>query len=67
MVGYYLTESNLVIQTSKALYKKEISIFLLAVGSEGEVKIINKNKTFVDKGGVFYSIFPFSNISIDLA
>jgi hypothetical protein len=52
---------NIPIVNLKKLYEKNIKICLLSLNPENHPRIINKNKDFIKKGGIFLSIFPGSN------
>ena len=52
---------NIPITNLKKLYEKNVKICLLSLNPENHSKIIDKNKDFIKKGGIFLSIFPGSN------
>ena len=55
---------NIPIVNSKELCKGNIKLCLSSLNLETQSKIISKNKDFINKGGVFLSIFPTSNFYI---
>jgi hypothetical protein len=62
--GLFMPGSRLPIRGSASLLAGGIKLVLLSVNPEAEVKVIGKNQAFVDRGGVFASIFPASQYSI---
>jgi hypothetical protein len=52
--------SRLPIVGSSALLDRDITLCLLSLNPIGEDKVIRNNQPFVDRGGVFASIFPAS-------
>ncbi len=57
----FLPGSGLPIVSGESLYTQDIDICLLAVNTEHEDKVIDKHKSWVEKGGKFWSIFPPSD------
>lgn len=64
--GLYTPGCHLPILPSKALADKDISLCLLSVNPEAEQKVVESNQTFRDRGGRFRSIFPASEIALEL-
>ncbi|HWX22500.1 MAG TPA: methyltransferase domain-containing protein [Candidatus Binatia bacterium] len=64
--GLFMPGSRLPIRSSAALADGDISLVLLSANPAAEGKIIAKNQTLVERGGVFASIFPSSKYSLDL-
>ncbi len=58
--GLYMPGSRLPIVGSSALLEHDITLCLLSLNPIGEEKVIRNNQAFVDRGGVFASIFPAS-------
>ena len=58
--GLYMPGSGLPIVGSSALRDDGISLCLLSLNPIGEEKVIGNHQAFVDRGGVFASIFPAS-------
>jgi hypothetical protein len=58
--GLYMPGSGLPIVGSSALREGGISLCLLSLNPIGEEKVIGNHQAFVDRGGVFASIFPAS-------
>jgi len=58
--GLYMPGSHLPIVGSAALLEDDITLCLLSLNPIGEEKVIGNNQAFVDRGGVFASIFPAS-------
>jgi hypothetical protein len=59
-----LPGTGLEIGHSNALITEQIDLYFLGRYIEIEKKIISKNKKFSEVGGLFYSIFMSSPISI---
>ena len=59
--GLLLPGSQLPIVTSKRLYKDNIpKLCILAASPDSEKQIIQKNRSYLDNGGDFKSIYPGS-------
>ena len=58
--GLYMPGCGLPIVGSSALLEQGISLCLLSLNPIGEEKVIGSQQAFVDRGGVFASIFPAS-------
>ena len=59
--GLLMPGSRLPIFGSEALLRKDVRLCLLSVNREVEDKVMRKNQAFVDRGGVFASIFKTSS------
>ena len=59
--GMFMPIGNIPIINSKKLIEKNIKICLLSLNPMNHSTIINKNKDFTKKGGIFLSIFPGSD------
>lgn len=64
-VGLMMPGNGLPIYSSDYLIKADIKLCLLAVNPLIDEKIINKFKSFLENGGIFYSIFPESNYALN--
>jgi hypothetical protein len=64
--GLYMPGSKLPIVASSTLLERDISLCLLSLNPIGEQKVIEKNSTFVERGGRFASIFPGSARALTL-
>lgn len=64
--GLSMPGSRLPIYGSDMLLKENIQLCLLSVSPDSEEKIIKKNSSFVDKGGMFASIYPASEHALSL-
>jgi hypothetical protein len=64
--GLYMPGSRLPIVGSSALLDDGVTLCLLSLNPIGEEKVIAKNQAFVDRGGVFASIFPASAHALNL-
>ena len=60
--GKYLPGSRLPIYPSSELESKNVGLCLLSVNAETENRVISKHREFIDKGGVFISINPPSDL-----
>lgn len=56
--------SKLPILPSEELVKSGVKLCLLSLAPESEVKVLAKNKSFIEQGGAFLSIFPANPKSI---
>lgn len=63
--GLFLPGSRLEIRPSAALIEDGIQVCLLAVNSENEERVIQRNQSFVDRGGPFLSLHPPSSRLIE--
>ncbi len=57
----FMPGGKLPIEPSSALYSRGIDICLLAVNTENEEKVIGKHATWVQNGGLFWSLLPPSD------
>ncbi|MBM3835388.1 MAG: class I SAM-dependent methyltransferase [Verrucomicrobia bacterium] len=64
--GLFMPGSRLPILASGALVEQDIRLCLLSLSLESEDKVIAKNKSFVDRGGCFASIFPASKHALQI-
>jgi hypothetical protein len=62
----YMPGSKLPIRGAGALVGEDIGLCLLIMSAESELKVITKNKDFVERGGVFVSVFPNRENSIHI-
>jgi C-methyltransferase-like protein/putative zinc binding protein len=62
--GLYMPGSKLPIVGSTALVERNITLCLLSLNPIGEQKVVEKNRTFVEQGGAFASIFPASALAL---
>ena len=62
--GLFMPGSQLSILPSRALIENKIDICLLSLSSESEKKVIIKKSDFIESGGMFFSIFPTSEIAL---
>ena len=62
----YMPGSSLPVKGSDSLINEGIKLCLLSLSPESEEKVLNHNMNFVENGGVFSSIFPQRNNSINL-
>jgi hypothetical protein len=63
--GMYLPGSRLPIVGSSALIDDNITLCLLSLNPIGEEKVISNNAAFLQRGGVFKSIFPASRHALE--
>ena len=64
-LGLHMPGSGLPIVKSNDLISEDIKLCLLTVHPQLESVIIEKNKTFIEHGGTFASIFPCSDMSLN--
>jgi hypothetical protein len=64
--GLALPGSRLPIAGSRALMEQGIRLCLLSLSPEIEDKVIEKNRAFLESGGIFASIFPESRHALRL-
>lgn len=63
--GLKMPLGNLDIVGSEVLYTGDIKICLLGLNPQNQPKVIEKHKLFLDRGGMFASIFPQSFLDLD--
>ena len=61
--GKFMPGSHLAIVGSQALLERDVKLCLFSVRPEIEEAVVNKNQTFLDKGGRTGSIFPKSRFA----
>ena len=64
--GLFMPGSHAPIRGSSALWEEKIRLSLLSVNPESEAKVIQKQRAFVERGGVFASIFPASEHALKI-
>ena len=62
----YMPGSSLPVKGSDSLINEGIKLCLLSLGPDSEEKVLKNNINFVENGGVFSSIFPQKDNSINL-
>lgn len=62
--GLFMPGSRLPVVGSQALLEQGIRLCLLSLSPEIEDRVIERNKAFVDSGGIFVSIFPDSKYAL---
>jgi hypothetical protein len=63
-IGMYMPGSRLQIKPSSHLIKENIGLCLMGVSPQIEDKVIERNRDFIEKGGVFASIFPSDKLAL---
>lgn len=63
--GLYMPGSLLAICGSNMLIDDNIGLCLLTLNPESETKVVQNNKLFLEKGGIFASIYPGSKYAIN--
>ncbi len=66
-VGLRMPGSGLPIVPSSSLVKEGVRLCLLTVSSESEERVLQRNRAFLDAGGRFASIYPFSRLGLPIA
>ena len=64
--GLFMPGSKLPIISSASLVERGVKLCLLTVAVESEEKVIQKNREFVQAGGMFASIFPASKHALKI-
>jgi len=64
--GMLMPGSGLPIRNSKILDEGEIDMCLLSLSPESEEKVLASKKAYLDKGGVFCSIFSLSPLALEI-
>jgi len=62
--GLFMPGSRLPICTSDVLVKNNIKLCLLSLSLQSEDKVIQNNRSFLEHGGTFLSIFPASKYAL---
>jgi hypothetical protein len=65
-IGMYMPGSGLQIKSSLHLIKENIGLCLIGVNPQVEDKVIERNRDFMEKGGVFASIFPSDKLALKI-
>ena len=63
--GLFMPGSRLPILDTSALLERDLRLCLLSLNPESEKKVLAKNASFTERGGIFASIFPSNPRSID--
>jgi len=63
-IGMYMPGSCLQIKPSLHLIKENVDLCLLGISPQIEDEVIERNRDFVEKGGVFASIFPSDKLAL---
>lgn len=64
--GLVMPVGNLAIVGSDALYTGGIGVCLLGLNPQNQPKLIARHQRFIEQGGIFASIFPGSELDIEL-
>lgn len=64
--GRFLPGSHLPILPSAQLMERNVRLCLLAVAPESEARVLERNRSFMDAGGRFASIFPDSRFAFPI-
>ena len=62
--GMFMPGSQLPIISSSALLEEDLKLSVLSLNPEIEKKVVEKNRTFIERGGDFLSIIPTSERSV---
>jgi len=65
MRGLFMPGSGLPILESKAIYEDDVKLCILTMKTPSDEKVIKNNQRFLEKGGMFVSLFPESRWAIN--
>jgi len=63
--GMRMPVGRLEILCSDALYYRDVSLCLLGLNPHNQPNVIDKHYQFIERGGIFASIFPGSNLDLE--
>ena len=64
--GLFMPGSRLPIRGSVSLNKGDVKLCLMSLNPESEEKVMSNNQSFINRGGVFASIFPASTHALQI-
>ncbi len=65
-IGLFMPGSHLPIRPTSHFYEAEIALCLLSLNPLNEAKVLERHRAFVERGGIFRSIFPASSNALTL-